>query len=147
MIASRKWLCGLSLFFGGLLSLLLSILGFSGLVWPGFAPTLPFPFTLALLLPYLLAFPLFVFAVAFSKRGSLVLWIVTPFPGLAPLVFLIHGQNGSAVNVLRLLARNASSVLPLLALAALVQFGTRFYEFTHDSKWVRWKKDNLEPAA
>jgi hypothetical protein len=147
MSASKKWVCTLSLALAGLLSLLLSLLGFFALTWGSLAQAIKSPPTLALLLPYVLAFPLFVLSVAVSKHASHVLWIMAPIPGLAMTWFSIHDPKQSAIYFPEFLAELACTVLPLLALAALVHCGTHFYEFTHDRKWVRWKKPNHEPAA
>ena len=147
MTTSRKWLCISSLIVAGLLSLLLSALGGFGLLWGGFPQKDHSALFLAMFLPFLLAFPLFAFAVFVSRPVSLALWIAIPFPALAVFEISSLDFKGGPFDFLKFLAECTKMAWPLLILAALVQFGTQFYEFTHDGQWVRWKKVSNEPTA
>jgi hypothetical protein len=147
MKTSRKFLCFSSLIAACLLSLLLSFLGLFGLTWGGTPQAIESPSILILFFPYLLAFPLFALAVAVSRLGSLALWIAVPLPGLAVFEGSVHDFKGGPLDLVKFLVLCCYPALPLLLLAALVQFGTHFYELTYDRRWVRWKEALHEPAA
>jgi hypothetical protein len=147
MATSKKWLCAASLTAAGLLSLFLSFIGGFGLLWAGFPQKDHSASVLAMFLPFLLAFPLFALAVGVSRLALLALWVAVPFPWLAYSAMLIHGFKGGPANLLKFSAEPAYMALPLFVAAALVQFGTQFYEITNDSQWVRWKASKDASAA
>jgi hypothetical protein len=142
MTTSRKWLCFGALIVAGLLSLLLSFWGVFGLAWVGFPQTGVYDsaWELALFLPFVLAFPLLALAVGATKYATLALWIIAPLPSLTVLVGNVNGFKGGPSDLMKFLAECIFASVPLLILAALVHFGTHFYEFTRDSRWVRWKE-------
>jgi len=146
MTTSRKWLCIGSLAVAGLLSLLLSCFGGFALLWAGFPEKDHSARLMAMFLPFLLAFPLFALAAAVSRLASVALWIAVPFPWLAVFELNTHDFRGDPLSFMKLLASSFHMALPLLIVAALVQFGTQFYELTHNSQWVRWKEATHEPA-
>jgi hypothetical protein len=146
MTTSRKWLCFGSLTVAGLLSAFLSFLGAFGLSWGGFPRDGHSAFLLPLFIPFLVAFPLFLFALGVSKLASLALWICVPSSWLAVFETSVQDFKGGPLDFVKFLAECCYMALPLLLLAALVQFGTQFYEFTYDRQWVRWKEANHEPA-
>jgi hypothetical protein len=90
---------------------------------------------------------LFAFAVGVSRLASLALWIVVPLPWLSAFLAAALEFKGGPLEFVRFLGVCSGMALPLLLLAALVQFGTHFYEFTYDRHWVRWKEASHEPAA
>jgi hypothetical protein len=147
MTTSRKWLCFASVALGGLLSLLFSFLGLFGFTWGGIPESIESPSILFLFMPYLLAFPLFALAVAVSRLASLALWIAVPIPSVAMFQGNIHDFKGGPFDLVRFIGECSLPALPLLLLAALVKFGTHFYEVTYDRTWVRWKDGSHEPAS
>lgn len=147
MTTSRKVLCVSSLIVAGLLSVFLSFLGAFGLVWGGFPKDGESALLLGIFLPLLFTFPLFALSVGVSKLASRALWVCVPFPWLAWFETSLHGFKGGPLDLAKSLAECSYMAWPLLFLAALVQFGTHFYEFTHDSRWVRWKEAKHELGA
>jgi len=147
MTNNRKWLCFGSLTVAGLLSLLLSFLGTFGLSWGGFPNDAHSAFLLVMFLPFLLAFPLFVLAVGVSNLAAFALWICVPFLWITWFGTSVHDFKGGPLEFAKFLALCCCATLPLLILAALVQFGTHFYEFTYDRRWVRWKEASQESAS
>jgi hypothetical protein len=149
MTTSGRWLCIGSLVAAGLLSLFLSLFGGFGLLWSGFPQKNHSSTLLALFLPCLLAFPLFVLAVGVSRLASLGLWITALINWLSIVQLATPSANDTFLAFLKLpiVCLFSRPTILLVFLASLTQLGTRFYELTHDQKWVRWKKDNLEPAA
>jgi hypothetical protein len=146
MKTSSKWLCFGSLIFAGLLSLLLSFFGLFGLAWSGFPQKSSPASILGIFLPDLLALPLFAVTVAVWKRAWLFSWFLVPFPAITILASSVHDLKGTSIGVARSLAEFSRLTCPLLILAALVQFGTNFYEFRQDGHWVRWKEASHETA-
>jgi len=146
MATSRKWLCIGSLAAAGLLSIRLSRLGVLGLLWSGF-PLKDHSATLLLFFfPCVLAFPFFALTVGVSRLASLGLWMMGPINLFS--VFQItkpHAQESFLANItIALVCLFTSPSILLLIVASLTQFSAHFYEFTHDSGWVRWKKEKHE---
>ena len=68
---------------------------------------------------------------------------------IALVWIVMRAFRGGPLDFLTALVVCRTEMIPvsLLLLGALVQFGTHFYEFTHDSQWVRWKEAKHEPEA
>jgi len=144
-------MCVVSLIVAGTFSVLLAIFGgYLGFGWGGRLHLAPIALFLGVCLPSLLAFPLFVTAVGVTKRALPAIWILAPIPWITTIASAMSYSHGISWELL-LLPIFALFMVPanlfLIIHAVLVQFGTQFYELTHDSKWVRWKKPNHEPAA
>jgi hypothetical protein len=122
-----------------LFSLLLSFLGLFGLAWGGFPQKDHSATIMAMFFPFALAFPLFAFAVGVSRLALYAIWAATPFPWFAVVATSLHGFRPGLIGFLDGVVLCAYPSIPLALLAALIQFGTHFYEFTYDSHWVRWK--------
>jgi hypothetical protein len=147
MKTSKKWLCWSSLALGGLISLLLSFWGAFGMLWGGFPHKDQSNFGMLILLPNLLALPIFVLAVGVSKHALWALWVLAPIPWLAVISGAFHGFQPGPIGFLKSVIVCGYPSWYLFFLCGLVQFGTQFYELTHDSKWVRWKEASHGPAA
>jgi hypothetical protein len=130
----------------GLLASLLSFLGLFGLAWGGFLQDGHPAWMAAAFFPFALALPLFVAAAVVSRLALYALWASVPVPWFGVIAISIHEFKPGPIGFLEGVALWASLSVPLALLAALVQYGTRFYEITYDSQWVRWKVAKHESA-
>jgi hypothetical protein len=135
---SRKWLCITSLAAAGVLSLGFSLFGLMFFLWGGFPPKENTAAALALGLPYLLSFPLVLLAVLVWKPASRILWLAVPFPWLGVIGFSYRDLDPRPLKFLASVAVCAYPILPLVILAALVQYGIRFFEVTGGSNGYKW---------
>ena len=146
MTTSKKWLCIGSLTVAGAISLALSFFGGCGLLWGGFPQKNHSVTFLGILLPYLFALPVSAFAATVWKPASLLLWFMVPIHWLAMFEISIPDFKGGPLALFGLIWSCLYWTKGLLILAALVQFGTGFYELTHDKQWARWAGATSEPA-
>ena len=147
MTTSKKALCVVSLVVAGTLSIFLSFLGGFGLLWSGFPQKDHSFFVLAMFLPFFLALPLFILSACVSKTALYALWAAVPFPWIAVIEMSIPNLRPGPLGFFESMWACAYASVPLAILAALVQFGAHFYEFTCDSNWVRWKEVKHDLAA
>jgi hypothetical protein len=147
MTTRRKWACWSSVIIAGLLSSLLSFLGLFGLAWGGFLQDGHPAWMAAVFFPFTLALPLFVVAAAVSRLGLYALWATVPFPWFAAIATSIPDFKPGPIGFLESVALCAYLSVPLALLAALVQYGTHFYEITYDSQWIKWKVATHESAS
>jgi hypothetical protein len=140
MTTSKRWLCFSSIIVAGLFGLLLSFLGGFGLLWGGFPGKNHSALLLLMFFPYLLAFPLFALATGVTKTAIYALWLVIPLPWIAVIQISIPFPQTGLIGFLRSVATCAYISVPLFVFAALVQYGSHFYEFTHNGQWVKWKE-------
>jgi hypothetical protein len=146
MTTKRKWACWLSLSVAGLLSSLFSFLGLFGLAWGGFLRSGHPAWMMAVFFPFALALPLFVLASAVSRLAMYALWAAVPFPWLGVIATSFHDFKPGLIGFLEGVVPCAYLSVALALLAALVQYGTHFYQITHDSQWIRWRVANHESA-
>jgi hypothetical protein len=140
MTNSRKWACWSSLIIAGLLSSLLSFLGLFGLAWGGFPQKDHSAWMAAVFFPFALALPLFVVAAAASRFALYALWATVPFPWFGVVATSVPDFKPGPIGFLEGVVLCAYLSVPIALFAALVQYGTHFYEVTYDSQWVRWKE-------
>jgi hypothetical protein len=138
MTSSQKWLCILSLVAAALLSLFLSFWGLMFFAWNGFPPKDHAAAAYALGVPYFLAFPIALTATLIWKPATRLLWILVPLPWLGVLGFSYQNFKTAPLDFVISVASCAYPVVPLVILASLVQYGTKFYKITHDSKGYKW---------
>jgi hypothetical protein len=139
MTTRRKWACWISLVTAGLLSSLLSFLGLFGLAWGGFPQQDHTAWMAAMFFPFVLALPLFVVAAGVSRLALYALWATAPCPWFAVIATSIHDFQHGTNSLLESVVLCAFLSVPLALLAALVQYGTHFYQITYDRHWVKWK--------
>jgi hypothetical protein len=114
-----------ALILAGILSLFLCFFGLMGLGWSGFGRGMDSASIFWFFLPFLMAFPLFVFSLGGTRLAYLGLWVLAPYHRF----WLVHisSQNSphSFRGFLQLLALCACQrqLLGLIVLAASVQFG------------------------
>ena len=146
MTTSQKWLCLISLTVACLMSLGLSLAGAGAFLWGGLPHKNGVALWCTFLLPWLLAFPLFAIAAGISQRATLAIWLLAVLHFLAMTKISVPSAMTGPVPLLNLFWVSFHSTVPNLLLAALTQYGTQFYEFSHDSNWVRWKEAKHAPA-
>jgi hypothetical protein len=126
---------------------MLSFFGLFGLAWGGFLQDGQPAWMAAAFFPFALALPLFVVAAAVTRRALYALWAAVPFPWLAMIATSSPDFKPGPTGFLEVVVLCSCLSVPLAVLAALVQYGTHFYEITYDSQWIRWKVPAHESAS
>jgi hypothetical protein len=149
MKTRKKVLCISSLVVAAVLSALLSFLGIFSLAWTGLPTNSQDAPVLGLFVPLVLAFPLFALSVAVTKYAPLVLWGMVAIPWIVIARLVLRDLRGGPLDFLTQMTLCRTDIIPiaLMILAALTQYGTHFYKFTHDRQWVRWKEAEHEYPA
>jgi hypothetical protein len=135
MTNNQKLLCIGSLLGAGILSLIISFFGGFALLWAGIEEK-PSPYIwLAFVIAPILAFPLFLLAVGVSRLASFALWVMVLMHWIA--MTLLSFPFSGPMNVLRILifCLFSKSMMSLIVLAALVTFGTHFYQLPLDKRF------------